>query len=129
MLDEVGGKPVQQLRMARAFPLGAEVPEGFHQSGAEELFPEAVHHHPGHQGVFGISEPVGQSEAVAGLVGGQAGEDGRHVRLDLFARSAEVATHEDVGRFALLHLDHHHGGGDHHGDACIGSQFRAIAPW
>ena len=62
-LDELGGQPVQQFRMGRGGPQLAEVSGRGHQAPAEMVLPDAVHHYPGRQGVIGLSQPPGQSQA------------------------------------------------------------------
>ena len=85
MLNEISGQPVKKLRVAGALSLGAEVSESFDQTSAKKLFPKAINDHTGDKRVAGVGKPVGQPQAVAGLVGGQAGKDRGDVRFNLLA--------------------------------------------
>ena len=54
-LDEVDGEPIEQLRMARPFALGAEVGGRPDDARAEEHLPEAIHRDPRRERVLAAS--------------------------------------------------------------------------
>ena len=63
--DEPGGKPIEQVGVARRPALLAEVVGRGDQTSAEVMLPDAIDHHARKQGVFRVGHPVGQLAAAA----------------------------------------------------------------
>ena len=80
-LDELGGQPVQQFGMGRGGPQLAEVAGRGHQAPAEVMLPDAVHHHPGRQGMIGLSQPPGQGQTPSAAPFGLGDAVGSSLRL------------------------------------------------
>ena len=91
LVDELGGQPVEQLRMRRRRALIAEVARRADDAAAEVVLPEAVDHHAGRQRVLGRGDPTRKRAAAMGtavcgqLLGSQIarGDDTGKARLDL----------------------------------------------
>ena len=62
--DEFTRQIVQQLGMARWVATDAKVTWSIHQTLAEMMMPEAIHNDAGGEWVFGMGDPVRQSEAT-----------------------------------------------------------------
>src|SRR5262249_32535982 len=71
VVHELHGQPVEQLRMAWRFALGAEILSRLDQTGAEQLLPEAIGGHASGQRMLTRHQPAGEAEAVAWSIGGQ----------------------------------------------------------
>ena len=63
-VDELGGQPIEQLRMRRRGPLRAKILGRLHDSLAEHQHPQPIDEHPGHQRIIAIDEPLGQIQAI-----------------------------------------------------------------
>ena len=78
--------------MCRQRALGAEVVSGFHEAAAEILLPDAIHDHPGCEGVVAAHDPSRQVETIGTWRRRlQRRQDGRGSRSDLVGRAGEVA--------------------------------------
>jgi hypothetical protein len=94
---ELGGQPVEQLRVRGRLALGPEVVVGRDQPAPEVGLPDPVDRHPRRQRVVVPEQPIRQVHPVRRSVGRfQGGQDRRHARRDLRARPGEVAAVEEV---------------------------------
>ena len=67
-LAEFDREPVQKFLVRRPRAHDAEVIRRLHDTGAENLLPDAVHGDPREQGVLGFEQPPGEFEPVLRLV-------------------------------------------------------------
>src|SRR5262249_420120 len=95
-LTKLYGQPVEQLRMRRRLALRAEVLGGPHQTGSEDLMPEAIPGAASRRGMRWIDQPFRQAEPIARQGGGHWRKHGRRAGLDFIARLIVLATEENV---------------------------------
>ena len=62
--DELGGEPVEQLRVRGPLTTHSEILRGLHQSNAEVQLPVAIHRDARGEGVVGVDEPPRQPQSV-----------------------------------------------------------------
>ena len=115
VFDEAEGEMVEEFGVTGELAGLAEVIGGANDAFTEEVFPNAVDHDAGGEGVFGIGDPVGEFES-AGVFGrnvsGGSGfhGDGDESAGDLRAFVADLASNVDVAigdglRFGGSHRD------------------------
>ena len=107
-IDELGGQPVQQLRVRRRGALRAEVLHGRDDAPSEDHLPEAVHGHPRRERMRRIRQPAGQAEAVVGQALGERRQRAGQAGLDTVAGGVEGPADQHVRRAHVLALVHHH---------------------
>ena len=101
-LNEAAGQPVEERRVGRPFPSLAKVVGAANQSLAEMVLPDPIDHHPCHERIVSLRQPIRQLLPAAPLVDAQgrsalADQDLRNPARNGLARSLPVATHEDLG--------------------------------
>ena len=94
--------------MAGHFALVAKIFGSFDQPGSKVILPKTIDSHPGRQGMFGQTQPLGQSQAVFGQVIGPGQKGGRRIGKNLLARHIVIAPVQQESLFRLLHFLHHH---------------------
>ena len=109
--DELGGQPVEQLRMSRPFSLEAKVIDRLDEACPKVHLPIPVDGHACCQWVRWIDQPAGESQPVVWNIGGQRRETGWDARSRFFAAFVIGASNQNESITRRLHLFHHHGGG------------------
>ena len=110
-LDELRREPVQQFRVRGPFTLRADVAGSFHETGAKELLPEAIHGHARRERMFGADEPPCEIEAIGGrTAGGQRRQHMRHAGRHRVAALIVLAAFENESAPGLFHFLGNHGG-------------------
>src|ERR1043166_4242831 len=71
MSHEVGGQPIEEVRMSWFLAGHAEIGRGADQAASEMMHPDAIDDDPRQQRIIGADEPTGEGEASTG--GGQMG--------------------------------------------------------
>ena len=108
MIDEVAGEPVEEFGVAGWLSLAAEVFRGADQAFSEKDLPVAVHGDATGQRMLGVGEPVGEAEAIVGLILGERRKSGGRASGDLLATRIVNAAFKEVGGAGFLHLLHDH---------------------
>ena len=101
IFDEIEGEVIEEFWVAGELAGFAEVVGGADDSLPEEVFPNAVGHDAGGEGVVGIGDPVGEFEAagvIRGNVGAGAGlhGDGDETTRDFGPFVADLSADVDV---------------------------------
>src|SRR5262249_42625170 len=113
-LNEAGREKIEQLRMRRAVPHGAEVVDGPHDAAAEIALPDAIDHDAREQRSGGAREALRQLEPAAAAAYGRligAAEDLQKSPRNAVAERLVVAAyvHANVVRLVVA-ADHREGG-------------------
>ena len=94
---EFNSEPVEEFGVAGGGAHDTEVFSGVDEALAEDFLPEAVDGDARGEGVGGVGDPLGESEAIAGGTFFEGMQSGRSGGGDLFADLVILAAHEDVG--------------------------------
>src|SRR5262245_65415006 len=108
-MDELGGEPVEQLRMRGPFTLRSEIVDRPREPGPEELAPGAVDEGGGGQRVVTRHEPVRQVEACRALAFRvERAEESWNRRLDDRRRIVHPVAAWQNARLCRIHRDGRH---------------------
>ena len=99
--------------------LGAQIVRRGHDAATEDLLPEAVHGHPGREGVFVQEQPLRQSQPVPGKIIWKREDGFRRVPLHGIAGLIVLAAVQEIGGTRLRQFPHHHDFGRVREDAVL----------
>lgn len=95
--DEFGGEPIEEVLVRDAGAEGAEVVGAFDEAVAEAVLPEAIDPDAGSEGMVGVGDPLGESEAGAWRGGFFRIEDDREGDGDFVAQGVDASAFVDAG--------------------------------
>ena len=104
---------IEQFWMTGALSIVTKVVSRSHKAGAEEVFPDSIHHHSGGQRVVGMSQPLGVVKSPAFSMGNfrqiRQGDDfGKSSWDGLIGRVGEFAAFVDGEILYLVRIGHSH---------------------
>ena len=66
VLDEIGGKPIEQIGVSGLFSIEAKVAWAAHDAASKMMLPNTVDKHPCGQGMLSIGQVSGVGDTTAG---------------------------------------------------------------
>src|ERR1043165_7037313 len=108
---QLGGEPIQQLRMTWQLTLGPEVFGGGNEATPEILPPDSIDDDAGDGGVLRCDQPFGEREPMRLGAFGKRIQDSRHACFDLRGWFPEITALENMSGTRLCSLCEHQRGG------------------